>query len=187
MGDATRWVTLIFMLSLKAPYSDLIWFYSACNCNMKGYWLERESRSQRLVGANGGQWGPVVALSKDTRTLFIFCTNLLPGRGLKMSLIWWHKAIGCCFREGDFRCIQRAQNNTYSDINIQALEVETNTKTNAMLVLPFSVCPWCWAEQNNSFHSFISQCPYLAGCRGTVANGCMDLFGLVWLFNKTLI
>lgn len=35
----------------------------------------------------GGQLVSVVALSKDTPTLFVVCANVLPGLGMKMSLI----------------------------------------------------------------------------------------------------
>lgn len=44
------------------------------------------------------------------------------------------------FPSGDFRCTLRASNNTNTDINIQALEVERNTKNKCHVSAPFSAC-----------------------------------------------
>lgn len=97
--------------------------------------IRKESRSQGLVGAIGGQLVPVVALSKDTPTLFVVCANVLPGLGMKMSLIRWYKAIGCYFRAATSDAHWEHQIIQTLILTFRPWRWKEIRKTNAMLVL----------------------------------------------------
>lgn len=100
---------------------------------------------------------------------------------MEKSLLWRHKASGCCFQAGTLdACREREMIHTVILVfRCQRWEKKEIKKANGMLVLSSVFAFGVGAERSNTFCSFISLCPSLARCRGeAVANGYTDSFGL---------